>query len=1545
MAALQARAVAASDGWCQVASVAQVEEFPLIVVVVSLEASRIAVCSLSEWSGMPLAGGPSDKAGNSFERRWTVLTLADLLLGHGQSLRIEVPGEQGEGAEFRLLVGGVLEWHQAKRQRGGGPWTIANMATEGILAPWWPKIQAGGRCVFVSSTGAQELRELAERASNAVSWDEFAAEFLTGEQGKPFQRLRRAWGDPPDQEAFKALRHVDVRLIDEPQLARWVEDRLRAMVTGVPATAAAVLAQLADDSVHRELTATDAWARLAEHGLAQRNLSQDEVIVRRVGEGVESYLRRLRPLYIDGRELPRVEAEQAFRHLAEGRRVLLAGGAGHGKSVVAAQVIAHARREGWPTLVLAADRLPAVDTVNQLGDALNLPDSPATVLAAVAAGGDALLVIDQLDAVSVVSGRHPERLGVVTDLLSQATSHPRVRVLLACRQFDLDNDRELRAVAGAADSVAVAIGGLDESVVGRVLGNAGLEASFPPIVMRLLAVPLHLAIFVELTHAGAGDLAGVRTLTDLYNRYWDVKRQACRAARGGRDDWLAVVERLAHRMSDRQELSVPEAFLDDLDQQVKAMASNGVLVVDQGRIGFFHETFFDYCYARLFIKNGASLQELLTSTEQDLFRRAQVRQLLVYERATDHQRYLQDLGWLLSAAEVRPHLKALVVALLETVSDPTGEEWAILRPLVDNPESPLQLRCWQALRGNPAWFPVLQAHSAWRLWLDSADAKVADRAVWALTGMAGAYPKETAELVGHLRRDTAWPNRVRGFLWMASIHGRRVPSDLLETAIREGLYDTVQHNDLWSVMHRLATLEPDRAVDLLGLLLTRAMSHAQATAEANPFKVAGPLSVHRDPHTRDAVLAAAQGAFAEFVERLLPLLLEIMQRNARPDGDASDVLRDGVWGFRMVDSHPDLDGDLFDGMEQALRQLAVSDPDRAAAAFTTLQTSPYEAAWFLLARAYLGNPVRFADDAAVWLARAPGALHLGYYDAPHWVSRELIAAISPACGDDQLNQLIEALLHYTPPHERKYKARTYRGTGELCLLNALDPARRPIQVERRLAELRRKLGQDDVPPPSAVEFGVVPPPIPQERAKKMTDRHWLRAIARYPSAGLRHRPDGSLVGDASTQAQILEEVTKEDPGRFARLLLRFSDDTAEAYVEAVLRGLAGARLEPQLLLTVLRHAQQIGGSDTDRWIVRLVESEAAATLPAELISMVAQIAVNDPDPVGDEWRTTQPGTTPLYGGDIDMAGLNSTRGAAALALGVLVFEDQGRLAIARDALARLAADPSLQVRAMVAAALPSLLEADAELAVDLFRSAVAKTPDELLASSYVERFLHYTIRGGHYARVADILSHMINSTSDQVRQAGTRQLTVASFAMPELDSLVDAALDGDAAMRAGVMAVLAANVSNPGRRDRTFKVLRRGFGDPSREVRSSAARTFYTLEKHRLDDYTALLEAFADSDALLDNATVVLHMLDEVRRPLPPVVLDICEKFVQAHGADIGDITTAAAGDATYIVHLALRLHAQHNAPDIRRRCLDLIDQLVAIRAHGIDQDLASIER
>jgi hypothetical protein len=53
---------------------------------------------------------------------------------------------------------------------------------------------------------------------------------------------------------------------------------------------------------------------------------------------------------------------------------------------------------------------------------------------------------------------------------------------------------------------------------------------------------------------------------------------------------------------------------------------------------------------------------------------------------------------------------------------------------------------------------------------------------------------------------------------------------------------------------------------------------------------------------------------------------------------------------------------------------------------------------------------------------------------------------------------------------------------------------------------------------------------------------------------------------------------KEDPSRFARLLLKMPSGTSEAYVDAILRGLAGARIASDLLRDVCRHAQIIGGS-------------------------------------------------------------------------------------------------------------------------------------------------------------------------------------------------------------------------------------------------------------------------------------------------------------------------------------------------------------------------------
>mgnify|MGYP001267349719 CR=1 FL=1 len=1482
---------------------------------------------------MPLAGGPSDKAGNSYERRWTVFALIDLLLGRAQTIRIEVPGEDGAGSEFRLMVGGVPEWHQVKRQRSAGSWTVSALASERVLQPWQAKLTRGERCVFVSSTSADELRELAERARSAQSWDEFNAKFLTADPvRKSFDRLCRAWNNPPEAAVWNGLRHVQVHGIDENDLAQWINDRLRAYTAGAdPGTVAAVLAQLVDDSVHQELSAADVWAYLAKHGIVRRDLDRDAAVVRRVADSAESYLARLRPLYIGGHELPRQEARTALNHLDEGRRVILVGGAGVGKSVVTAQVVTLARERRWPVLVISADRLPDTATTTQLGAELGLSDSPSTVLAGVAAGGVALLVIDQLDAVGVVSGRHPERLRLITDLLREARSYPRLRVLLACRQFDIDNDRELRAVVRDDNAALVTVGDLDEGQIRQVLAAAGLPVKVPTPLMRLLAVPLHLALYVELEKDGVGDVQSARTLIDLYDSYWKAKRTACQRARDGADEWMPVIERLVRRMSDRQEHFVPEPLLDDLDQQVKVMASEGVLTVGQARVQFFHETFFDYCFARHYLASGATVRDLLITSEQDLFRRAQVRQILTYERGADFGRYIADFAWIITSPEVRLHIKALVVALLDNLSNPTAEEWQVLRPIAEDPLSPLHLRLWEALRRNPAWFPVLDAADTWATLLRSGG-DPADRALWALTGCAADHAARVCELLTEAP-DKFWIPRRRQFLRLVDVQRARELVDLLLTAINDGDFD-VDNSDLAHTLGELATVRPTWAIEVLAAFVRRVR-----TAEmVKPTSSADPHSALSQDFAFDPRVIATQ-APGEFVDRLLQEFLSLMCENERPDWARTELVPDALWHYRIYGSHASLSDNLFEGMGLALAALADADPAHAAEAFALLRAEPYEAAAFLLARGYAGNPATFADDAVDWLTTTSGARVLGYVDAPAWVSRQLVAAISPHCSPARFDQLVEALLYYAPPAERTYKGRRTRGITELCLLNGVDAARRPSRVERRLAELRRKFGLDDVAPPKGITGGVVPPPIPEDRARKMTDRQWLKAMRRYGSSGTTWRGE-RLIGDAWTQAQVLETLTKENPQRFARLLLAMPPGTSEAYLSAILRGLTGVRLDGDLLLKVCRHASDVGGSDANRWLVRLIEAHAAGSVDDELVGMVAKVAVIDPDPA------RRPPGEPWNGGSIDSAALNSARGAAALAIGKLVFEEPARLAIVKPALHQLVTDPQPEVRAAAVGALASLLDIDSDLALALFHDAVGQGNGELLGSRYVERFLRDAIRQGHYAAVRALLGHMLTDQHDPAREAAARLLAFASYHAPDVDSEVDAVLNGaDDIARAAAVSVFANNITYVPRRDRSVAVVSAAFNDPVKAVRDAGGRAFYHLENERLTDYAAMIAAFARSRALADGAWAALHAVESSRQPLPPVILDLCEAFVRTHQDAIGNIATSAAADAIDVVRLTLRIHAQHTDPEVRRRCLDLIDQLVMLRAHGIERDLETIER
>ena len=96
------------------------------------------------------------------------------------------------------------------------------------------------------------------------------------------------------------------------------------------------------------------------------------------------------------------------------------------------------------------------------------------------------------------------------------------------------------------------------------------------------------------------------------------------------------------------------------------------MLIRQGsRISFFHEAFFDYAFARRWVGREETLVAFLLAGEQELFRRAQVRQVLVHScTAKPPERYVAEVEALLIEPSIRFHIKEVVLALAAGQGDP-----------------------------------------------------------------------------------------------------------------------------------------------------------------------------------------------------------------------------------------------------------------------------------------------------------------------------------------------------------------------------------------------------------------------------------------------------------------------------------------------------------------------------------------------------------------------------------------------------------------------------------------------------------------------------------------------------------------------------------------------------------------------------------------------------------------------------------------------------------------------------------------------------------
>ena len=594
------------------------------------------------------------------------------------------------------------------------------------------------------------------------------------------------------------------------------------------------------------------------------------------------------------------------------------------------------------------------------------------------------------------------------------------------------------------------------------------------------------------------------------------------------------------------------------------------------------------------------------------------------------------------------------------------------------------------------------------------------------------------------------------------------------------------------------------------------------------------------------------------------------------------------------------------------------------------------------------NGAFFADTAAGYLCDLPARLSTGYVDGEHgsvWATRELLQAITPYCSADCLARLEQTILEYYSAWERTPGAQAHLGYAQLALLDAVDPVRRSAAASARLREWQRKFKQTEVSAPRGMQVQAVPSPIPVTVAEKMTEDQWLSAIAKYSDDRPRFErgKDGHIVGGALELSRVLEERVTAEPERFHRLMLRFPSATHPIYFGAVLDGLAKTPVTLDMVASATAHCHRLPGRPVGRSIVRLIEKMARETVPDGLLEILGWYAIEDPDPDKEYWRTQAGSGNVCYGGDIAMAGLNSTRGAAADSLAKLLFADRSLVERVSQVLDRMVEDASIAVRSWVAETLVAVLNYDRDYAVALFLR-LCSTEDVLLGTRLVEGFLRWALRT-HFDVLRPVLVRMLDSDCAEAAEAGARQACLAGLHIEEAQGLTERCLKGTEKQRIGAAHVFAANVDRSQFRQTCLDGLVRFFHDSSDKVQDAAADCFRHIAQAELGNFGDLMAAFVNSAAYAKHSANLVYALHESPFAPPEVICLASERFIGIAGASAGDISQAVAGDARLLSELVLRAYASTSDEPTTSRCLDAIDKLLEVSAYGIEEALREHDR
>ena len=379
---------------------------------------------------------------------------------------------------------------------------------------------------------------------------------------------------------------------------------------------------------------------------------------------------------------------------------LILGRPGAGKSALLAFVAKWLIDNEIPVLCIKADMIPkSVTDLAGLQKYLQLSYPIYESLIKCDNGKMPVLIIDQLDALSALVDLHSERLNVLLNLIQDVSDHENVHIISSCRRFEYQFDVRLRAFSGEMVDLALPVWADVEAVLKDsdfTVNTLSCETK------EVCSIPLHLKILLELKSKDAD----VRIPESLYSLLENIWQQRVLAG-ANVSEKNRLIELVSNKMSADEELWVFRGIADNYMSAFKELEKTNILKLDNNehRIGFAHQTYFDFALARSFASNE-NLADFVIERQDGLFVRPILLRALAYLREASPKTYSRELGKLWKTDGLRTHIKDLLTEYVGSAGSPNEVELSCLLPLLEEEESKCKILL--VIAGSPGWFNAIK---------------------------------------------------------------------------------------------------------------------------------------------------------------------------------------------------------------------------------------------------------------------------------------------------------------------------------------------------------------------------------------------------------------------------------------------------------------------------------------------------------------------------------------------------------------------------------------------------------------------------------------------------------------------------------------------------------------------------------------------------------------------------------------------------------------------------------------------------------------------